>query len=307
MRFEIPFTHDDLTRSARVAETPEMMANATFEGVRAAFNYWVFHLRAVVQGCLHPTPRERAVMTLLYRAIGYLASIRKLNSVMHVQAVSASTRSLFELGIDLALLHQDQTNNSVERLEVFTRVERFRIAQKSVDYFGNHPMPDDFSIDVQRALVTDNIQRAEVERLIILHWGRNNRGDLNWPKHWSRFGDTRTRARAVGEGWEQRYVRHYYTLSWQIHAALSGVADLPLRTFHGFSALAHKLATEVILDCYDVVGHELQMDHAIPDWAVHMNFLQHAMGLALADARLCALGEPSRFRYLEPDEHEIGG
>jgi hypothetical protein len=43
MRFEIPFTYDDLTRSSQVVETPEMMANATFEGVRAAFNYWVFH------------------------------------------------------------------------------------------------------------------------------------------------------------------------------------------------------------------------------------------------------------------------
>jgi hypothetical protein len=121
MRFEIPFTYDDLTRSSQVVETPEMMANATFEGVRAAFNYWVFHLRAVIQACLHPTSRERAVMTLLYRAIGYLASIRKLNSVMHVQAVSASTRSLFEITLDLALLHQDATDDSVERIEAFTK------------------------------------------------------------------------------------------------------------------------------------------------------------------------------------------
>src|SRR5712692_4744497 len=106
MRFEIPFTHDDLTRSARVAETPVLMANATFEGVRAAFNYWVFHLRSVLQGFLNPTSRERAIMTLLYRAIGYVASIRRLNSAMHVQSVAASARSLFEIGLDLALLHQ---------------------------------------------------------------------------------------------------------------------------------------------------------------------------------------------------------
>jgi Family of unknown function (DUF5677) len=307
MRFEIPFTHEDLARGANVPITPEMLAKATFEGVRAAFNYWVFHLRAVLQGCLNPTQRERAVMTLLYRAIGYLASIRKLNSAMHVQTVSSSTRSLFEIGVDLELLHHDGTDDSVQRLEAFTKVERYRVAQKSVDYFADHPLPDDYTIDVQRALVTNPTQQAEIERLIILYWGRNRAGKLNWPKHWSRFADTRARARTVGGVWEQRYVRHYYTLSWQIHAGLTGVADLPRRTFDGFSALAHKLATEVILDCFEILGSELHLADAIPDWAVQMNFLQHAMSTALADERLCSLGEPSRFRYLEPHEQEIGG
>jgi hypothetical protein len=182
MRFEIPFTHQDLARGANVPITPEMMAKATFEGIRAAFNYWVFHLRAVLQGCINPTPRERAVMTLLYRAIGYLASIRKLDSAMHVQTVSSSARSLFEIGVDLELLHRDGTDDSVQRLEAFTRVERYRVAQKSVDYFADHPLPDDHTIDVQRALVTDPAQRAEIERLIILYWGRNRAGEAKLAK-----------------------------------------------------------------------------------------------------------------------------
>jgi hypothetical protein len=186
------------------------------------------------------------------------------------------------------------------------KIERYRIAKRVVDYFANRPLPDDFSIDIQRALVTDPVRRAEVEQLVLNYWGGKPGGALRWPKHWSRFADIRTRARAVGDIWEERYVRHYYSLSWQIHAGLTGVADLPKRTFHGFSALSHKLATEVILDCYDVVGSELRLADAIPEWASHMDFLQHVMGFALADERLCSLGEPSRFRYLEPHEQEIG-
>lgn len=175
-----------------------------------------------------------------------------------------------------------------------------------MEYFANHPLPDDHSIDVQRDMVNDPAHTAEMERLVELYWGRNRRGGLNWPKHWSRFADVRTRVCEVDEIWEQRYVRHYYVLSWQIHAGLTGVAELPRRTFDGFSALAHKLATEVILDCYDVVGSEVRLAEAIPDWAIHMNFLQHAMGLALVDEQLLSLGEASRFRYLEPHEQEIG-
>jgi hypothetical protein len=115
MLFVDPFTEDDALRAANVPETSLMMANATFEGVRAAFSYWVFHLRGILQGCLNPTPRERVVLTLLNRAIGYVASIRRLNAAMHVQAVSSSARSLFEIGLDLALLNQDQTINPVGR------------------------------------------------------------------------------------------------------------------------------------------------------------------------------------------------
>ncbi len=224
---------------------------------------------------------------------------------MHVQAVSASARSLFEIGLDLALLHQDQTDNSVARIEAFTIVERYRVANKAVDHYANRPVPEDFSIDQQRGLVADPDRRAEVDRLIELHWGRNRLGDLNWPKHWSTFFDARGRARAVGEVWEERYVRHYYQLSWHIHAGLTGVADLPREHFDAFSSLAHKLATDVILDSYHIVGAELHLANAIPEWADHQFFLQKAISLALVDERLQTLGEPVRFTYMERHEHEI--
>ncbi len=86
MQFFQPFTEEDIRRAERVPITSLLMANATFEGIRAAFNYWVFHLRGVLQGLLNPTSRERAIMTPLYRAIGYVASIRRLNSAMYVQS-----------------------------------------------------------------------------------------------------------------------------------------------------------------------------------------------------------------------------
>jgi len=240
MRFEIPFSDADIIRATNIPRTSTMLANATFESVRIAFNYWVFHLRGALQALLNPTTRERTTMTLLYRAIGYLASIRRLNSAIHVQSVSGAARSLFEIGLDLALLHQDRTNNAVEPIAAFTTVERFCVAVKTVEYFANHAVPNDYSIEQQRRLVTDPARRAEVEQLILNHWGRNRAGDLNWPKHWSTFHDARGRARAVGDRWEERYVREYYQLSWHIHSGLTGVADLPARTFEGFASIAYK-------------------------------------------------------------------
>lgn len=305
MRFVLPFSERDVRRADPVPITPNMVAKATFEGARAAFNYWVFCLRPVMQVLVNPTPRERSFLGLFHRAIGYVASIRRLNHAMHVQSIAASSRSLFEIGVDVALFHRDATNDSVDRIEAFTRVERYRVAQKLVDYYANHPLPGDLNIDEQRRVVVDQAEAALVDGFVAQYWRRTNRrGDLVWPSHWSTFPDTRTRARSVGDEWEERYVRYFSVFSWHIHSGLVGVAGLPRDAFDIFACQAHKLATSVILDCYNVAGAELHLENAIPEWRQHQDFLQHVSGIALLDEKLMTPGEPSRFTYLEPHERE---
>ncbi len=306
MRFELPFAENDVVRARHVAVTPTLVANATFEGVRAAFCYWVFHLKAVMQGLLDRKPREQAVLGLFYRAMGYVASIRRLNAPIHVQAIASSARSLFELGLDMALFSQDQTDDSPGRIAAFTRVERYRVAKKVLDFYAGRPVPPDLSLAEQQATVADVVETAAVESLVQQYWGRNRKGELNWPKHWSAFPETRGRAQHVGGPWEERYVRQYYMLSWQIHGGLTEVAELPKEAFDILASQAHQLATGVILDCYRILGSELHLASSIPKWTNHLNFLEHVVGLALVDGRLQALGEPARLLYLEAHEHEPG-
>ncbi len=84
------------------------------------------------------------------------------------------------------------------------------------------------------------------------------------------------------------------------------MADLPKESFDIFASQAYQLATDVILDCYRIAGSELHLASAIGGWTDHMRFLEHVGGMALADARLRALGEPVRLLYLEPNEKEPG-
>jgi hypothetical protein len=307
MHFEFPFVEDDVVRAESVPVTPRLVANARFEGVRAALNYWVFHVKPVMQGLLHTKPRERAVLGLFYRAMGYVASIRRLNHPMHVQAIAASARSLFELGLDMALFSLDQTDDSLRRIAAFTRVERYRVARKLVDFYAGRPGPPDLSLSQQQATVADAVETAAVEALVQQYWGRNRKGELNWPKHWSAFPETRGRAKHVGGPWEERYVRQYYMFSWHIHPGLVGVAGLPKEAFEVFASQAYGLSADVILDCYRIVGVELKLDSAIPNWIEHLRFLGHITGMALVDARLQALGEPARLLYLEAQEREPDG
>jgi hypothetical protein len=305
MRFVLPFTEQDVRRGEQVPLTPNLLAKATFEGVRAAFNYWIFCLRPVLQGLVNPTRREQSFLGLFYRAIGYVASIRKLNHAMHVQSIAASARSLFEIGVDIALFHRDGTNESRERIEAFTRVERFRVAQKLVDHYANRPLPPDLNITEQRRIVHDQAEIALVDLLVTRYWQRRNRrGHLIWPSHWSAIPDARARAAAVNDEWEERYVRYFSVLSWHIHSGLVGVAGLPRDVFDIFACQAHQLATSVVLDCYEAAGSELHLGNAIPQWQQHQHFLHHVSGIALLDEKLVTLGEPSRFTYLEPHERE---
>ncbi len=306
MHFEFPFVENDVARAESVPVTPRLVADARFEGVRAALNYWVFHVKPVLQGLLDPKQRERAVLGLFYRAMGYVASIRRLNHPMHVQAIAASARSLFELGLDMALFSQDQTDDSLGRIAAFTRVERYRVASKLVDFYAGRPVPPDLSLNRQQATVADPVETAAVEALVRQYWGRNRKGKVKWPKHWSKFPEIRRRAEHVGGPWEERYVQQYYMFSWHIHSGLVGVAGLPKEAFEIIASQAYGLSTDVILDCYRIVGVELKLASAIPDWTEHLSFLGHITGMALVDGRLQALGEPARLFYLGAHEREPG-
>ena len=302
MRFDDPFTEKDVIRADKATVTPHMIADATFEGVRAAHTFHKFYLKPLLQGLIIQSPKEEAIVGLHYRLAAYLTSLCRLNAPIHFQAVAASSRSIFELGLDTVLISQDSTNESIERLQAFTRVERYRVAKKAVDFFSVNPVPADMDISKQRALCSDLNQKLQIESLIDQYWGRNRNGDLIWPKHWSRFQDARGRSRQVGASWEERYVCTYYTFSWQVHSGLAGVANISKNLFDGFAMEAFQLSTDVVLDTYRILGHELQLGRAMPEWEGRLAFLNRVIELSLVDKSLQSLKEPMKFRYWE--EHE---
>jgi len=301
---ECPFTTADVERADRTPLTPRIYANATFEGVKALRVFSEIHLRSVLQALLAPTDRERAVLRLYYRVAAYLASAHRLDSPIHFQSIASAARSVFELALDLALLSSDTTADSIERLAAFTRVERYRVAKRLVDFYANRPIPPDFNITQQRRVCADAAEAAAVEELIVRFWGRDRYGDLNWPAHWSRFRDTRGRARHVADRWEERYVRYYYVLSWHVHSGAVGVAGLAQDVFDIFVADAHRLIRDSVIDSYGILGQELHLADAMERWPETLEFLRNVSGFTLVDLRLQALGEPPRFQYLE--QHEQG-
>jgi hypothetical protein len=238
------------------------------------------------------------------RSANLLASICRLDGTPHFQSIAAAARALFEVSLDMALLNNDSTSESVQRLEAFTRVERFRAAEKLVKFYVSHVPPPDLSLTTRQAVVADQVERAAIEQFRDQFWStQKKRG--RWPQQCSAFPNVAERAKHVGPAWEERYVRHYAGLSWHVHGGFVGVEELSKDSFDIMASDAHRLAVDTGLESYRTLGRELLISRAMPEWAERLEFLDRVIAQELVDQRLQAAGEPRRFLYLEDHEASV--
>lgn len=299
MYFNNPFKEADLRRSEGVPVTPLMSADAGFEGVRALVGFGIFYLNPLLRGLLNKKQREEAISGLYYRIINYLLSILKLNGPIHFQSIVAIARSLYELGLDMAIFSQNVVDAPDERLLAFNFVERYRTAEILVNFYQSHQLSPDLSINQQREFCSDLNNKKKKDELILKYWGKKKR----YPVHWSGIDKIRERANRARGNWEDRYYRYYPMFSWHIHSGLTGVTGIPKEKLDVIADVAYHLIKDVVLDSYKILGHELLLPKAMPEWDKRMEFLALADGLALVDKQLQSIGEPMRFFYLE--EHEV--
>ncbi len=299
MIFHIPFTNEDVVRADATPVTPELYARSKHAGIEALVYFQEDYLKPLVQGLLSRSDRDRAILTTYYRTMGYVLSILRLDAPWHFQSISSAARSTMELYLDLILLTRDTTSESTERFHAFTRVERFRVATEIAKFFDANPDEKHDDIAVQRALAGDANSKAEIEALIEKWWGRDRKGKLRRPGHWSTYGDVRSRAKALGSSYEAKYVRFGYQLSWHVHSGAMGVAGIEKESFHTFVGLAHGLVIETAIDTFRIVCRELHFDRVIPDLNEKLDFLGRVPGLRLVDLRLMAQGGAQRFTFVE--------
>lgn len=288
-----------------VTVTPIMMARSTFEGICALCVFREFHLGPVIQGLLKPSTRESAFVALFHRMAGVLMSLQKLNSGAHVQSIASAARTLFELGMDAVLLHDDTSEAGVRRFISFSEVDRFRVARKTAEFYATRPVPPDVSVDEMKKASSDAVREARIEGMLKDLWGltRNKVGALTWPGHWTNL-NAWDRAERAGPDWQDRYVNSYYRFSWHVHAGAVNIAGLPAYAFDIFASEAHTLAYRVTLDAWRILGEEIPLEQGMQGWSSQLEFLEHVAGFALDDEKRVALGGPSqfKFKYLEPTE-----
>lgn len=207
--------------------------------------------------------REKAVVGCYYRAYAWMFTLAALRDPIHFQAVAAGARSLFELWVDLKLLLGDATARSVERYHAFPRVERLRAARKIVEFSDKNPTLK-IECSRQRALVDNRSKAQEIESLVVKLWGRDKKGNPNYPKHWS---DQDVAARIPSSDAEAKriYNEHYPLLSWYVHSGSAGYAGLDENALRCCFALSHTIAQRTSLASIELVAKEMKIIQAV-EW-----------------------------------------
>ncbi len=301
MRFDIPFTEAEFIRADGVEASPEMHADAWFIGVQAYVCFVEQYLKPQIQSLVgNRTPREDAILDVYYGIVGFLVSINTLRNPWHVQAVASCSRSIFELYIDLLLLHRDASPVSVERFHAFADVERLRVAKERLAFFDAHPeLPQAdprFGLNAPRAFIQNESARIEADMARL--WPAAGAGRAPaWPGHWSGVRKLRARAGAVDVEIQALYWQYYAHLSWFVHTASVGTRGLPKESLHMVIANALELVRETVVRAFATVGTELRFDTAIEAFGEKIEFLERVFFLRLTALKL---GEPERFNFLDP-------
>lgn len=314
MKFTLPFTQAHLDRVKEIsgALTPKerlrLFACSRFESVRAIRVFREEYLKPLEDAMIAPKDRENALLALFRRQIAVLHSVALIGGPVHFQSLASAGRMIFELGVDIALVGNDPTDESAERLVAFSQVERLRVSQKVARFYETHSPPRTLDLAMHKEMAGDVVLQKRAADFVAQYWvlPKGLTAEKYRPTHWSRYQDLRLRAQALDIGsdskWEGRYVEVYPTLSWHIHAGAVGIVGMPEESFEAVAATAYGVITDVMLDSCETLGKELFWAKTMPEWRDRLEFLRQVAGSWYFELVLRQAKETAGFDFLEEGE-----
>ena len=118
--------------------------------------------------------REKVLLGLYYRSIGFCRTALELKSAVHQQALTSAERSLIELYVDMELIHRNVVPDSIEKFLAFADWQKLKAARRMDRFFADHPNLDSqpSKATAHRHFISTNGQR--IEQLVQRLWGRES-------------------------------------------------------------------------------------------------------------------------------------
>lgn len=205
--------------------------------------------------------RTRILFDVWSRMVLWMRSVGRLNNTEDFQAILAGNRALFELLIDMVLLHREATEDAAMRYWQWANSERMRLYETVARYYEERALP------VPAMYRSGEAEQGELRLLYARirreHWpDRGGRHPARWTGRGTLLEDARhadelfgTEVTAVlGVGLTEFYASEYRMLSWHVHGGIAGTDDLTWRHIESLvgrglnscSAIA-MLGTQIIL------------------------------------------------------------
>ena len=130
------------------------------------------------------TKRIAYIHALFIRAKNWMKSVSKLNQPSDFQPLAAATRALFELNIDMAILHHDANGEWAEKIEAWENSARYKHGECIARYYERkkQPLPEQYA-DTGAFL---NRERDKIEAARLKFWPvKDKPGKGKHPDQWS--------------------------------------------------------------------------------------------------------------------------
>ena len=83
--------------------------------------------------------RDKVIVGLFYRSLGFVKSAIALTSVVHQQSITSAERSVLELYIDIELLHRKVIEHDVTKILTFVDWQKLKAARRVDSLYAKYP------------------------------------------------------------------------------------------------------------------------------------------------------------------------
>jgi hypothetical protein len=292
MWIENHLTDEDLQRAHDQTPQPPpatVLAGSYLALLEAVHIFTQESVHKVTRTLLSLSPREQAILGLYYRSIGFVRSAMELKSAVHQQTLTSTERSIIELYVDMELIHRNLIPDAVEKLEAFNEVQKLKAARRIDRFFAENPDLDEqpSRATVHREYMKNHAARIDGRTQTL--WGVGKK-----PEHWT-GQNLIDRAKPLGKEISYLVIKDYDRRNFAIHTGLVGILNLTPQNFEALCAFALNAIGDCILAELHIVGKELKLADAIPNYQATLDELDKVQVYAFADKTLQDLAEPSRY------------
>ncbi|MCK4628751.1 MAG: hypothetical protein KAT56_07080, partial [Sedimentisphaerales bacterium] len=126
---------EDLKKYSDSKDTsPHDGADAFYCGTEQIHDFSQKVIIPVLKGQLNLNDRDKAIVGTYFRAHLCLSSMVRLNEFQYIQQVVSSARTIFELLVDLKILHNDKSDESTKKFHAFPQIAKYKSAEQMVQF-----------------------------------------------------------------------------------------------------------------------------------------------------------------------------
>lgn len=236
--------------------------DATYDGTKELYNFCKEIIIPAVQSLVNPGPNEDAIRGAYYRMFLLLESAISLNHTKFFQTTASTTRSLFELLLDIKFLSDDEGGSWTKKYHAFPEVDKFNIATKLVKFDQSNPRILAKDIAIQKDYIENTERIKRINENIISNWGRDKNGQPQKPRHWTGM-NIDSRAHIFGLDCEAMYLEIFPNLSLYVHSGSTGYAGISKEGLESCFGLCHRQIQRIVIEATAICSKVLKIDEAV--------------------------------------------